>query len=335
MGRYGRWETGESVGEGGQGHLFFATDTKGINPGRFVLKRLKNINRKELFEREIRAIAQLQHPNILGLVDYDLSGDTPFYVAEHCERGSLAKIGGAEFKGNIEKTVSILVPIAHALSQAHSANIIHRDIKPENILLRLDGTPVLADFGICHMEGGERITLTDQAMGSRDYIAPEMESGRRFGPPTSKTDVYSLGKVLYWMLSGGRIFARENHRDRPLTEILGDQIFEHADLLLDRVVVERPDDRATIDRLGSDLSRLRLLVENRYAPLKPSIGIQCRFCGLGRYAVHKASPNDYLGIQPQNLGRSTQPISVNAILCDNCGHVELFSTGTSAVWWQK
>jgi len=335
MGKYGRWETGESVGEGGQGHLFFATDTKGINPGRFVLKRLKNINRKELFEREISAIAQLQHPNILRLVDYDLSGDPPFYVAEYCERGSLAKIGGAEFKGNIEKTVSTLMPIARAVSQAHSANIIHRDIKPENILLRLDGTPVLADFGICHMEGGERITLTDQAMGSRDYIAPEMESGRRFGPPTSKTDVYSLGKVLYWMLSGGRIFARENHRDRPLTEILGDQIFEHADLLLDRVVLERPDDRATIDRLGSDLSRLRLLVENRYAPLKPSIGIQCRFCGLGKYAVHKASPNDYLCMRSQNPGGSTEPIMVNAMVCDYCGHVELFGTGASVAWWQK
>jgi serine/threonine protein kinase len=86
-------------------------------------------------------------------------------------------------------------------------------MKPSNILLRADGTPVLGDFGICHLEGDERVTMTDKAMGARDYTAPEMESGgrRRFGGPSDKTDVYGLGKVLYWMFLGGRnVFTRES-----------------------------------------------------------------------------------------------------------------------------
>jgi serine/threonine protein kinase len=86
--------------------------------------------------------------------------------------------------------------------------------------------PVLADLGICHADGDQRVTLTDEAMGSTNYVAPDMESGRRLGSPTDRTDVYSLGKVLYRVLSGGHVFGREDHRARPLADILGDRRFK-------------------------------------------------------------------------------------------------------------
>ena len=208
---YGKWQVIDNFDEGGQAHLYRVKDSTADEFLRvkdpttqdvFVLKRLKNVGRVSLFEREIRSILDLRHNNVLRILDYNTAGDKPYYVAEFCERGSLAKIGGDVFKGDIEKAISILVPITQALMQAHGRGIFHRDIKPSNILLRGDGTPVIGDFGICHVDGENRITLTDEAMGSQNYIAPEMESGRTLGKPSAATDVYGLGKVLYWMLSG-------------------------------------------------------------------------------------------------------------------------------------
>jgi serine/threonine protein kinase len=77
------------------------------------------------------------------------------------------------FKGNLDASISVLLPIIVALDAAHNVGIVHRDIKPQNILLRKNDEPVLADFGICHMDGDQRLTLTDEAIGSLNYIAGE------------------------------------------------------------------------------------------------------------------------------------------------------------------
>ncbi len=335
MGRkYGRWEVIGSVGEGGQAHLFRVLDSTKAVSGERVLKRLKNVERKDLFDREIRAITGLQHPNILRIDDYELVGDSPYYVAEHCERGSLAKVGADRFRGDVRASLEALLPIVDALNAAHRTGVIHRDVKPPNILFRADGTPVLADFGICHVDGDRLVTLTDEAMGSVNYIAPEMESGRRLGPPTDVTDVYSLGKVLFWMISGGHIFGREDHRGRPLPEILGGQQFEHIHLLLDEMVVEDPRRRIPMRLLKTRLQEMEALVMGDFAPLKPSIGLRCRFCGLGTYVKH-------IGPKEQRVSRiGLQNIAgtdVRALVCTRCGHLEIFDFGatTDKTWWDQ
>jgi serine/threonine protein kinase len=95
---------------------------------------------------------------------------------------------------------------------AHSNGVIHRDLKPDNIYFRADGTPVVGDFGLCFVDDGGQLTNTEEAVGSRFYCAPELRDGRlRPGVPEKAADVYSLGKVLYWMLTG-EIFDREDHR---------------------------------------------------------------------------------------------------------------------------
>jgi serine/threonine protein kinase len=200
---YGRWIVKGTISEGGQARVYLVEDSTGDLPGQYALKRLKNVKRMDLFEREVGTARRLQHPNILDVKDFDLTGPRPYYVAEYCERGSLEKSGAGPFNGNISKSVQILIPIVTALHAAHEAGIVHRDVKPANILLRADDTPVLGDFGICHVEGDQRVTLSDEAMGSTNYIAPEMESGHQ-GSVTGVADVYALGKVMYWMLSGGR-----------------------------------------------------------------------------------------------------------------------------------
>ena len=193
---------------------------------------------------------------------------------------------------------------------------------------------VLADFGICHVEGGTRFTLTtNEPGGSVNYIAPEMESGRRLGPPCAETDAYSLAKVLYWMLSGGEIFAREDHRGRPLTATLGEQRFEHVHLFLDRVIVENPSDRARFAELPDLIAKMEALTMGNFAPLKPSIGIVCRFCGSGKYEQH-------VGPGSANTARIGIPPMANrdmrALRCNTCGHIELFDfQGLRPDWWRN
>jgi serine/threonine protein kinase len=167
---YGKWEVVRPLGEGGQGHLFLVRDTARNGGELFVLKRLKNAKRLDLFEREVRAVAP-HDVNILRIEDFNLSPPTSaYYVAEYCEQGSMAEVGAEAFKGDISASQSVLLPIIDALGAAHNLGIVHRDLKPQNILLRRNGQPVLADFGICHMEGDDRLTLADEAMGSLNYI---------------------------------------------------------------------------------------------------------------------------------------------------------------------
>lgn len=338
--QYKTWKVEKSVGEGGQGHLFLVTDVTKQRNGQFALKRLKDDRRKDRFRLEVEAIRKLNHPNIVGVVDFNVDQSPYYYVMEYYEGGSLEKIGGPQFKGEIAKCVAILEPICAALAAVHAKGIVHRDIKPANILMRADGAPVIADFGICHVDSNESVTLHEGAMGARNYIAPEMESSRRhLGEPSEKTDVYALGKVLYWMLSGGSIFAREDHRAAPLTTVLGEQRWEHVHMLLDKVIVEKPSDRLGLNSFHQELRKVRELVMGNFAPLKPSIGIKCRFCGLGTYQrMGQARVGSAVGPLQAIEPRTEAPPhinSMNVLSCNGCGHVELFNAANTTSWWEQ
>jgi serine/threonine protein kinase len=208
------------------------------------------------------------------------------------------------------------MPILGALQAAAGAGIVHRDVKPANILLRENGTPVLADFGICHVEGGQRLTLSDRAMGSLNYIAPEMQAGQH-NTVTSAVDVYALGKVLYWMVSGGHIFAREHHRAEGvyLVTRLRDQRWEHVHGLLDGMLQEDLLQRSSLVLLNVSLPNVEDMVNHGFMPLRPSLGLQCQWCGRGRYrtvARLQGDNVDWIGV------------GLRALKCDFCGHLELF-----------
>jgi len=192
-----RWEIVENIGEGGQAHAFIVRDVKGDGPTVYVLKRLKNLERLERFKREIEAVRNLNHPNIVRLIDFDVDAPKPYLVTEYCSGGSLDK---AEpfWKKSPVIALELFQQICEGVGFAHSQGVIHRDIKPSNIYLRnADGPAVIGDFGICYIEqNGERLTLTEEAVGPRIFMAPELEGGR-LEDISKKSDTYSLGKVLY------------------------------------------------------------------------------------------------------------------------------------------
>jgi hypothetical protein len=336
--KYGRWKIIKSLPEGGQAHVFLVEDVRQEFKGNWVLKRLKNIDdptRRARFQRETKVIQSINHPNVLKVIDSDLTGHRPYFVTEYCEQGSLLDTGASNFRGNLKTAARILLQIVDGLVVVHNTGPIHRDLKPGNILIRKDGTPVIGDFGICFVQDGEHITLSDEGVGSKNFMAPEMESGQRdLGGPTDRTDVYCLGKVIYWMLSGGVEFSREDHRKSSLVKLLQDQKFEHVHQLLDEMVVREPEKRIRSGELKERLEMTASLVEGNYAPLSPSIGIRCRFCGIGQYTPLRNKPGYTIPEVGLNLTAGTD---VRVLWCRHCGHIEMFQFNgiENRAWWDK
>ncbi|RZB33491.1 MAG: eukaryotic-like serine/threonine-protein kinase [Desulfobacteraceae bacterium Eth-SRB2] len=335
-----RWEIASPLDEGGQSHTYLVKDKKGMPESRYVLKRLKNIKRIERFKREIEAIRNLAHENILKLLDFDLDTPKPFLVTEYCVEGSLPQ-AETNWKGSIEKSLNIFIDVCKGVLHAHNNDIIHRDIKPENIFLRSPvGPAVVGDFGICYFDReGERLTLTEEAVGPRLFIAPELEDGR-IDEISDLSDTYSLGKLLYWLLSGGKAFSREKHRDQkydlkghnPLTPGGWDNIFmEHANRLLDSMITDDPKSRINVNEVLEGAIKVQKLIGQRYNPISKNIKQPCTYCGYGYYQLQAVSSTDVRNFGFNTVGRSEWRI----YSCEMCGHVQTFRLDYAKMkdWW--
>jgi serine/threonine protein kinase len=200
----GRWQITGSLGEGGQAHTFRVRDVRDGSEA-WVLKRLKNLTRLGRFEREISALARLSSQHIPQIVDYSLD-DPPFLVTPYVGT-DLTKASGP--RPSLTELLHWYRQIVVAAHDAHTAGLVHRDVKPDNVVVSAEGTVYLVDFGICSDERGKVVlTTTTEGFGNRAFAAPECEPGSG-ASATPKSDVYSLGKLLYWMTSGHRFMVRE------------------------------------------------------------------------------------------------------------------------------
>lgn len=153
---------------------------------------------RERFTREARAVAQLDHPNILPVYDFDQQGDLVYIVMQYVDAGSLADMMGRPLPLNF--VLHILEQVGEALAYAHSRGIVHRDVKPGNILLREGNWALLTDFGLVKMlESPSDLTPSGMALGTPAYMAPEQVLG--IGTD-HRADIYSLGATLYQMVTG-------------------------------------------------------------------------------------------------------------------------------------
>ncbi len=196
-----RYEILEVIGTGGMAVVYKALCHR-LN--RLVaIKILKDeFSRDQEFRRrfhaESQAVAMLSHPNIVSVYDVSRSGDVDYIVMELIEGITLKQYLEKKGRLNWRETLHFSMQIAKALEHAHSRGIVHRDIKPHNIMILKDGSIKVADFGIARI-GSAQNTLTREALGSVHYISPEQAKG---GHVDSRSDLYSLGVVMYEMLTG-------------------------------------------------------------------------------------------------------------------------------------
>ncbi len=199
-----RYSIEHELGRGGMATVYLARDVR--HERRVAIKvlapELGLVLGRERFLREVRLVAQLNHPHILPLHDSGQAAGSLYYVMPHIGGGSLRALIDRDGPLPVEKALDIARQVAAALEHAHARGIVHRDIKPENILLH-EGVAMVADFGIAsesHSSEPGRLTEAGMAVGTSLYMSPEQATGER--TVDRRTDVYALGTVLYEMLAG-------------------------------------------------------------------------------------------------------------------------------------
>jgi serine/threonine-protein kinase len=206
----GRYRLDAQIGAGGMSTVYRAFDT--------VLERqvaIKLMHREiaadeqqlERFRREARAVAQLNHPHVVGVIDAGEDEGTPYIVFEYVEGETLKDRIRRHGRLDVGEAVAYAIEIARALGAAHERHIVHRDVKPQNVLIDEEGSAKVTDFGIARSLDQEGLTADGRVLGTTDYVSPEQALGHGV---TGQSDLYSLGVVLFEMLTGAVPFTGEN-----------------------------------------------------------------------------------------------------------------------------
>ena len=199
----GRYELGDVIGRGGMGAVYRAIDlvlgrsvAVKMLPGQLTDHDPTSVAR---FEREARAAAALSHPAVVAVYDTGVDETSRFIVMEFIAGRSLEAIVRAEGRWTLPGPPGIAARVADALAAAHAAGIVHRDIKPANVMIAADGSVKVLDFGIARAMDSTTLTQNASVLGTAAYMSPEQALGK---PADERSDIYSLGCVLYALLAG-------------------------------------------------------------------------------------------------------------------------------------
>lgn len=254
----GKYELRERIGRGGMAEVYKAYHA---SLDRYVALKVlhpflsEDTEFKERFEREARNVAQLRHPNIVQVYDFDLDPIPVLYymVMEYINGPTLrSHLMQRSFEGSLippDEAIRITRDLASALAYAHSRDMVHRDIKPSNIMLDADGRVVLTDFGIARIISGPHMTASGSMVGTPAYMSPEQGLGQ---PGDHRSDIYSLGVVLYQLVTGTTPYDADTpiaiilkHVNDPLPppSSLNPAIPEGLELVIYKALAKSPDER--------------------------------------------------------------------------------------------
>jgi tRNA A-37 threonylcarbamoyl transferase component Bud32 len=308
-----RYRLDAQVGSGGMSTVYRAFDT--------VLERqvaIKLMHREiagdsdqlERFRREARAVAQLNHPHVVGVIDAGEQDDdedgftTPYIVFEYVEGETLKDRIRRNGRLPVAESLAYAIEIARALGAAHDHQIVHRDVKPQNVLIDEEGAAKVTDFGIARTLHQEGLTADGRVLGTTDYVSPEQALGRAV---SGQSDLYSLGIVLFEMLTGDVPFKGENQIAVAMKHVRDD---------LPDVQIRRPEvsaalaaalDRAT----AKDLDRRYPDAQSMIADLEQVLAIETARHGQvtgEATTVLRTLPGDTRKRLPLRARRSTKAL---------------------------
>ena len=279
----GRYEIKSLIGRGGMGDLYLAHDP---NTSRLVALKLLNATLdsselRERFGREARALAALNHPNIVNIYDTGEFDDAPFIVMEYVRGETLAEIIKRRARLSVSQKLKLMTELCAGLAQAHNANIIHRDIKPANLMVDQQGRLKILDFGIARVTEDNRtrfgpLTAVNMMIGTPGYMSPEQVEA---GEVDHRSDIFAVGAVCYELLAYSEAFGGGDTRQverrvlagkpLPLTSLIPG-IDPEIDEIIQRALKKDPNkryqDAATFEKA---LERVRSRLGPDEAPERP------------------------------------------------------------------
>ena len=317
------WVTdGTTLGSGGQAEVYLVTRRDQSDARKYAFKVLKRVDSEQArnrFVQEIEVVKSLDSPLIAKIVDHSQPKDAfQYYTMEYYEGAkTLANIifsSSNPFYGNALKCLNLFEYLVLSIRTCEQANpqVIHRDINPKNILTLPDGSIRLIDFGIYLIQDGQRVTMIDEDVGTRNYTAPECEAGNN-SEIGVHSDIYSSAKVLWASITSQRAFAREKpvFGTRSLEVVLPNlPVTWHLDLIFEKTIRGNTESRIKKTQDLLDLiQEVRYLIERGFPPTR-EIAKRCPSCG---HSDITAFP------QGHSVFGNPNPEGVKSLICNFCG----------------
>ena len=261
----GRYRLDSKLGSGGMSTVYLAMDEVLDRPVAIKLLHREiseEADQLERFRREARAAARLSHPNLVGVIDAGEDDGRPYIVFEYIQGRTLKRRLQEEGRLPVDEAVAYAIEIGRGLTAAHARKLVHRDVKPQNVLIDPDGRAKVTDFGIARSLEQKGMTATGRVLGTTDYVSPEQAMGVDVD---ERSDVYSVGVVLYEMLTGDVPFRAETqvgvamkHVNEPMPDVQSKrpEVSASVAAVVDRATTKDPRDRyGTVAEMVRDLEQ--------------------------------------------------------------------------------